>query len=122
MKTTQFFLNIGINPGYFHDNEIENGQKLVSLLWQQKIERFNIKIGALVSSVNTVYDTHHGCPIGGEETVFLTGLRNPYFCLDDVEWRKTVQTMVEELVKDLNQTTAYLSFTEVDFIYIRSQK
>jgi hypothetical protein len=124
LKTTQFTLNIGVNAGYGHENQAADPVKMVAQLWQRhaRNQYFNASaplVGALVSPVKTVYLESHGCPPGGEDTVLVTGLRNPAFCSDDKSWREAVKAIALAVGKELNQTTAYLSFSEIDFLYLK---
>ena len=129
METSKFELNIGVTPGYFHKNE-GTGEQSVEALFQEIAEEVykatNIAVAGIVTPAKTVYRTEYGCPPTGEDTFVITGLLNLTFIANhespvavDFEWRKAVTTIAEKLRKKLNQTTAYLSFSRVWFIYLK---
>lgn len=124
--TTQFTLNVGIHPGYFHDNKLFGSQDVVdfvSRLWQKKAEETfkvnGVYVGAVVQNAKTVYRPEWGCPEGGEETVVISGLRNPEFQKNDDVWRVAVSMTALKVGAALQQTTAYLTFSTVTFMYLK---
>ena len=123
MKTTRFELNVGVNSGYGHKNE--TNADFVPETWQECIEEVFLSTGILVGSIiipsMTVYRECHGCPKGGEMTAIISGLRNPEFCQDDEKWRSAVRLAAKLIKKHYDQTTAYLSFSEVDFEYLKGE-
>lgn len=123
--TSEFRLNIGVNPGYHHDNEVKNPVEIVATLWQQMAERvfqqLGIFVGATVTSAKTVYRIEWGCPPGGEDTVLVCGLRNTEFVENDEAWRTAVTAVTKKVALALNQKTAYLTFGTVDFSYIKAE-
>jgi hypothetical protein len=141
MRTTQFSFNVGINSGYFHNNPTKPdiGIKIVNEIWQEEavkvFDSTGIYVAALAHPVKTLYNEAWGCPKGGEDTVVLTGLLNPKFLSredtfynyskdlvptgDAIDkWQATVKIICEAVAKRLDQTTAYLSFSEIDFDYL----
>ena len=123
MKTTRFELNVGVNEGYDHNNE--RNADCVPEAWQRCIEEvyldFGISVGSVVMPATTVYCREHGCPKGGEITAVISGLRNPEKCHDEVKWREAVRMAANLIKKHFKQTTAYLSFSEVDFEYLKGE-
>lgn len=127
MITEQFTLTVGVVPGYFHDNQIpEPPAHLVARLWQEKAEEVfghsRISVGASVQTALTVYRLQWGCPAGGEETCVVTGLRNPEFIQDAAGWCSSVREVAIRVARALGQKTAYLTFQDVDFIYLKPQE
>lgn len=120
VATNEFKLNVGVNPGYHHDNEVLNAVKIVSELWQKHAEElYQVKqvfIAGMVSLAKTVYRQECGCPLGGEDTVVICGLRNVEFCANEQLWKDCVTEVSIRVAKELQQTTAYLTFTIVGFI------
>lgn len=133
VKTLEFQLNIGVVPGYGHDNAGgEVGQ--VAADWQEiaatMFREYGVYPAGVVVPGLTVYSVDHGCPRGGEVTATITGLANPKFLqvvknLDrpgyrtDLDgWRFVVEMGAEALRKKLKQTTAYLTFRKVRFTYL----
>lgn len=120
MNTTQFSLTVGVNPGYFHANQ--HGAGGVPIVWQEQaaveFAKSGIYIGAEIHCTITVYNEAWGCPPGGEVTCTVKGLRNPTFCQDDAGWREAVRRVTAAIAKELQQKTAYLTFQDVDFVYI----
>ena len=121
--TTQFTLNVGVNPGYFHDNEKKDALAVVTELWQKMAEEVfqstGIYVGATLTPAKTVYRQEWGCPEGGEDTVIVSGLRNIEFVKDDDLWRTSVSMVALRVGKALKQTTAYLTFAPVEFLYLK---
>jgi hypothetical protein len=121
MKTSQFTLTMGVNPGYHHDNKI--GLDAVAPVWHEEADRVyadtQIYVSASVTPGVTVYHPDWGCPVGGEKTVVISGIRNPHYCEDDFEWRNAVRRVVLESAKRFSQETVYLAFHDIDFEYLR---
>lgn len=121
----QFQLNIGLNPGYNHDNDVEFTLAWVARQWDRVAEEVRTETGIYVAAVvqpaRTQYYSGYGCPRGGEETVVFTGLFNPHHRpdLDPAAWKNAVRAVCEALRKEFKQTTAYLTFTDVAFEYLR---
>jgi hypothetical protein len=122
-QTTQFVLNVGVTPGYFHGNESKSDIESFVQLWQSKAEEVFLSTGIYVSGtvdpVKTVYRSEWGCPKGGEDTFVICGLRNSDFMKDDDLWRDAVRQVSLAVGKELGQTTAYLTFANVDFLYLK---
>jgi hypothetical protein len=120
MKTSKFEINFGVNPGYSHQNEVSRND--VPAIFQEVIEDIawetTITVTGIITSTVTVYRESHGCPLGGEKTVAITGFRNPHYCADDEGWRDAVKRVAIALGQHYEQTTVYLSFSEVNFDYL----
>lgn len=133
MKTIKFFASMGITPGYFHNNEnidIWNCDipiKKVSIIWQDCAKESldnglcTYHISAMIMDSLTVYNTDFGCPYGGERTAFITGEANPIFIKDLELYKKEVLIVLEMVSKVLRQSTTQITFTEVDFHYIKNE-
>ena len=125
MITEEFSLNVGVNPGYAHNNTVTHVKNLVATTWQAEAEKVFKKTGVFVAGVvdarTTVYKEEWGCPKGGEDTVVVTGLRNPEFQKDAETWMESVKEVCKAVATALEQTTAYLTFTDVDFYYLKPE-
>lgn len=121
MKTTKFELNIGVNAGYSHDNA--QGGDVVAAKWQEVAEEVfgetGVSVAGVVTPATTVYRKEWGCPEGGELTAVVSGLRNPEFLTDDLNWRAAVTLVATRVGKAFGQQTAYLTFSEVEFDYLK---
>ena len=139
MKTLEFSYNIGVNPGYGHQNEIKESLNLVGKLWQEQATKHyvpgEIYVSGVVFPSKTVYHADWGCPLGGEDTVCITGVLNPAFLKDEDKniqpgvltpkqhiidkWKDSVRQIALAVGRELNQTTGYLDFSIVDFEYLK---
>lgn len=92
--------------------------------WQEiALQQFNkrgIYISSVVNISRAVYNSEWGCPMGGEDTVTITGTTNPAFVKDMEEWKSIVIEIAKELKCALEQSTLTLEFqTLEDFIYLQ---
>ncbi|HAG42116.1 MAG TPA: hypothetical protein DCL31_00285 [Clostridium sp.] len=122
-KTLKFEIVTGINKGYFHANEQTTNLALVGELWQRlanKIyEESGIYVSAIIRESKAVYNEEWGCPIGGEDTVILTGVANQEF-VDDIEkWKDTVIKLAKELKNRLKQSTLTCEFMDTELHYFK---
>jgi hypothetical protein len=122
--TTEFSLDIGVNPGFFHDNAVKDPLKVVADLWQKFAEEIfkdcNVYVAAVICPTKTVYNTAWGCPAGGEDTITIHGVRNPEFTPNEDVWKVTVGRVAIRLAKELQQSTAYLVFRKVELLYLKA--
>lgn len=124
-ETTEFRFNVGVNPGYHHGNQQADPQKIVADLWQKHAEFIfkdaGIYVGATVAPAKTVYREEWGCPKGGEDTVVVCGLRNTEFTPNDDLWKINVARVALLVAQELKQSTAYLTFGQVEFLYLKTE-
>jgi hypothetical protein len=125
-KTIKFFASLGVNPGYFHNNASALTEttvtEIVGQVWQEKaLEYFNETqrhVGAVISPSKTVYKTEWGCPVGGEDTVLITGECNPAF--EKVEfYQEAVKEVLRRTAIELGQTTTQVTFQKAEFHYLK---
>lgn len=122
MKSIKFFASLGVVPGYGHDNVTgENAVEIAGKAWQESAaEVFKTSgtyVGAVISSAKTVYHADWGCPIGGENTVLITGECNPQYTNLD-SYKAAVVKTLRGAAKKLEQSTTQLTFQEVEFKYL----
>ncbi|MFN0203123.1 MAG: hypothetical protein ACKVTZ_16475 [Bacteroidia bacterium] len=123
MKTIQFFATLGFVAGYFHENQSHEAQPVneVARIWQQKAAEVyaesQIYIGAVCSLSQTVYHQDWGCPEGGEITVSITGTCNPLYTSTE-HYKATTEEVLKRCALALQQSTAQVTFIEVDFTYL----
>lgn len=135
MRTPRFELTVGLTPGYFHSNQQAFVYKdgYFAELWMKHAEEeyvdSDIYVPANVILQRFAYRKQWGCPEYGEVTLLFYGLLNPKFTPayysqnpTNLWWTNAVTRVCEALRKELKQTTAYLSFTEVDFIYLKDEQ
>lgn len=127
---------MGVNAGYDHDNLVADPLSLASQVWQEEADKQFVETGIYVSAAvapsRTVYRREWGCPPGGEDTVVISGLRNPAFDSEetycgefegrDDSWRKVVVAVSLAVAKRFGQSSAYLTFEVVTFYYLLIEK
>jgi hypothetical protein len=123
MKTLEFEMNVGITPGYFRHDEAELLHELVRervmILTEQVFLRTQVRVGCTITPTHTLYPRIFGCPASGERTFLLCGLRNPEFGAGDVAWAEAVEQLGQMLLEEFQQSTVYLTFREVEFLYLK---
>lgn len=127
-KTLQFTLNVGVNPGYHHQNHVAGADALdvAVAVWQKLADDMFLERGVYVSAVaapaKTLYRQEWGCPAGGEDTVVFTGLLNYHVAkVNATLWKQAVDELCDRVRKELKQTTAYLTWQEIPFAYLRDR-
>lgn len=125
-KTVKFFASLGVNAGYGHENEIaEPTEVVVGKVWQEIAAKVmatsGTYIGAVISSAKTVYHTDWGCPVGGENTVFLTGECNPEFT-ELAVYKIAATEVLRQVGNALEQSTTQICFVETEFEYLELKK
>ena len=104
---------LGINPGYYHNNESEINagitiQRVTSRLFKSGITKNSISF--VINKSITVYDMTNGCPYGGEDTITISSTANPKYVNDFEQWQKDCIAVIKALKQELNQTTVLISF------------
>ena len=125
MPTTQFTFNVGVNPGYDHNNEVIHPLISACSAWKEEAEAVAAEgwmyVAAVAQQAVTIYPKQFGCPDGGEDTVVFTGLLNTHFNKgpnDRVMYLIAVEKVCRRVARRLGQTTGYLSWSTVEFCYI----
>lgn len=123
-ETDKFTAVIGVIPGYFHGNDVEqNMSNYVGRAWQLYAEavfrRRGIYVSAVIKPCITVYNTEWGCPEGGELTVEITGVRNPEFVQDSELYKISVTAVIKCLKELLKQSTVTLEFSTTKVMYLK---
>ena len=118
-KTDRFEVVIGVNEGYFHNNETTTN---IYELWKKyanEIEqKHGIYISALISESKVVYKDEWGCPKGDGELIYrITGERNTKFIKNSDKYKYALEDLMELLAKKLKQTTFTISWSEVELGY-----
>jgi hypothetical protein len=128
MESTQqtdiFTITLGINPGYFHDNDLKPEQAITEMIkkWREIAYHVEQQAGFFVSAQihqgKAIYEIERGCPQEGEDIFIIQGIRNPHKITDAEQWRKAVITICQKLKTHFNQKTAYLTFDITSFVYV----
>lgn len=119
MKSKKFQATIGINPGYFHNNEkYVDFEHLLSHASDLIQEETGIYVSWIVYPSKTIYKTEWGCPDGGEVTYSIESTANPNFAPDMDLWIDSATRIIKYLMKELEQSTITITINEVDFIYL----
>ena len=121
MKTTQFVATIGPNAGYGHNNE--KSADRIRFVWQEEAARHlaatGVSVSGFVTSGHTVYETDEGCPVGGEVTVNVIGVRDPGDNPKDAAWRKAVGAVAAAVGQRFEQEEVFVTFSAVEFTRVR---
>lgn len=123
MNTERFILTLGINEGYFHNNnctqDILTIGKIANNISQQYFNEHNIYVTFSIIDSRTFYSNQWGCPNDGEETIIITGVANPSFVSLE-EWKNAVIEFTKEMKKELRQSTCTLEFIGCELIYFNN--
>lgn len=119
LDTERFEIIIGINPGYFHNNETnKNIEQIYSSIAKKVYEETDIYISAVITKSKMIYNTEWGCPSDGEVVYTISGTRNPEFTKSKYLYKMAVYMIAEELTKILKQSTCTVTFQCVKLAYI----
>ena len=132
MKTKKVEIVVGLYAGYNHENLIPDGSKVsmvefasvVMTLANEVESSTGVYPSMIAAPAATIYKTDWGCPVGGEETVVLSGICNPSFRGDktpqefESAWCETMLMMAQLLKAAFVQSTATVQFSEVELVYL----
>jgi hypothetical protein len=121
MITEQFTIVMGVTPGYHHENQNADTvfARRVMRVADEVFANTGVYLSAVITPAVVTYRTEWGCPETGEKVYQLTGVRNNKFIPDAAEWNRAVHMFASELRREFAQTTASLTFTDVDFHYVQ---
>lgn len=118
---------IGLVPGYGHNNDLEQIEQLRDKLvtcWFKAMEETKQVTGFTISAVMmptvVLYPLGFGCPVGGEQTVTLTGSSSPQDSsdLNLDKFKRAVERTVKQVQQEMEQKTVRIEFDKVlDQVY-----
>jgi len=119
-QTQEFELVIGVNEGYFHNNEINiNIYKLYQEVAEKIYKEEGTYISATITESKVIYSAAWGCPAGGEIVYSIKGTRNPQFVDDFEKYKKATEQIVKILGSELKQSTFMLSWKNLELNYFK---
>lgn len=108
---------MGVNEGYFHENEIPTDSKIcedIMGLANKVQEETGIYIGVVVSAAKVLYKEEWGCPKGGEFVVAISG--NNFFCEEGesevVKWRAAAKHLLLRIQEHFKQSTIQVEWVK----------
>jgi hypothetical protein len=131
MNENTFTATFGLVPGYFVSQQDGADIHSFDVLWQtcmqKEYDESGIVISVVVNESKTVYPVAFGCPLGGEDTVTVSGCMNPAYFKDSGNlyntdlyiWRAAVGRVVKAVKEALKQTTVTLIFSESSVLYLK---
>lgn len=120
MKTIEINANIGVCPGYGHDNQggaPELFTKTLQDICKEVFDETGTYCSFVVTSAKTIYHTEWGCPVGGEKTFNVSTLCNPIYMPYLEKFRMIAHIILKRLKVELKQSTISVVEKEVDFEY-----
>lgn len=116
-QTEEFELVMGVNAGYFHNNETSlSFESIYQEIAKEVFKNEGIYISAIIDKSKVIYSTDWGCPCGGEDIYIIKGTCNPAFA-EIEKYKKTVRVIAESLAERLSQSTFTLTWSKVNFTY-----
>jgi hypothetical protein len=131
MNNNTFTATFGLVPGYFVSQQDGADIHTFDVLWQtymqKEYDESGIVISVVVNESKTVYPVAFKCPLGGEDTVTVSGVYNPAYRQplpslynDDLtKWRAAVLRVISAVKAALKQTTVTVIFSESQVLYLK---
>lgn len=125
-ETERYEIIIGFIPGYQPDinlSRIENIKKnnnitvINSLYRSISVKNPFVIVSAVIDETIVSYPVEWGCPYTGEPVYRITCTRNPKFNKSPEEFRSAIIYNVEELKKELKQSTVTVTESKVKMMY-----
>jgi len=113
-------LTIGINEGYFHNNEsVLCFEELLQNLCEKEFIKNNIEISFVCYKSKTIYLKSRGCPAGGEDTYTIETVFHPEKHKDYQKFIDSAHSIINELKKTLKQHTVLVEYSNIDIKYLK---
>jgi hypothetical protein len=75
--------------------------------------------GGFVTTDHTLNPRADGCPVGGEVTADVLGVRDPVDFPDDAAWRAAVRAVAAAVGWRFDQDEVFVTFSAVEFARIK---
>ena len=122
-QTQEFEVIIGVNEGYFHDNESNiNISKLYQEIAEKIFKETKIYVSAVITENRVIYSAVWGCPADGEVVYSIRGTRNPQFVDSFEKYKEATEKIAKILASELNQTTFTLTWRDAELNYFKKNK
>ena len=112
---------IGINEGYFHENEESNINTFCNTVieLQKKIfDATGVLIPIVVSESRTCYLKEFGCPENGEVTFTLETSEDPEFpCTHKLGFEIIAEGLIIDVAKYFKQSTVKITVEEIPVVH-----
>lgn len=107
---------IGINPGYFHNNENSCDDSFFMGYFQGLLEKYckenDAHLSFVITPARVVYLSEYGCPPKGEEVYTLESTPDPEYVsvLNVDKWVLHCKEFISQLAEGLGQSTVRIVF------------
>ena len=116
MRSLMASMVLGVNPGYFHDNNnpltLEEFSQIIFDVMQDYSNNTGEYVAFNITKVKITYKYEWGCPVGGEDAFKLEATLNPAYDEKD-EWIERVNKIAKYLKTYFGQSTVTLAFVEI---------
>lgn len=112
-----FEITIGINKGYYHNNESvidfeADYQAIATDIYNQT----GIYVSGVITPAKVVYNVEWGCPMDDEDVYIIKGVNNPQFT-EPNKYKDAVTKLIEKLATAFEQSTVTTTWSTVDMVY-----
>lgn len=120
-RMTQCMCIMGVNPGYNNTNNDNFDMcEFMQTFLNQESKKYKSYIPFVVIPSKTIYNEEWGCPYGGETTYALYSTMSSRYIGGISDWKEQCVNIIQDLKNELHQSTATITFSECDVVYLES--